>query len=262
MPDAITSLVVNGTTIEAIDKGQGRPILFLHPGIGIDPGAPVLNELAKGGRVIAPSHPGFGTSQWPKGMTTVDDVSSFYLDLLEELDLRDVLVVGVGLGGWIAAEIAVKDSSRLSRLVMANPIGVKIGDRETRDIADIYAMTDKQLAELVYADPAKMIPNTKALPESELMLMARSRESTGRYAWTPYMHNPKLKQRLHRIRIPALVLWGDADRVVTPDYGRAFAAAIPGAHFATIEGAGHFPHLEQPDAFANRIIAFLQEASR
>src|SRR5664279_5135015 len=125
MPDAITSLVVNGTTIEAVERGQGRPILFLHPGIGIDPAAPVLIELAKGGRVIAPSHPGFGTSQLPKGMTTVDDVSYFYLDLLDELDLHDVLVVGVGLGGWLAAEIAVKNSSRLSRLVLANAIGVK-----------------------------------------------------------------------------------------------------------------------------------------
>ena len=96
-------------------SGQGRPILFLHPGIGIDPAAPVLTELAKGGRVIAPSHPGFGTSQLPKGMTSVDDVSYFYLDLLEQLDLRDVLVVGVGLGGWLAAEIAVKNSTRLSR---------------------------------------------------------------------------------------------------------------------------------------------------
>ena len=83
MPDAIKSMVVNGVTIEAVERGQGRPILFLHPGIGIDPDAPVLTELAKGGRVIAPSHPGFGTSQLPKGMTTVDDVSYFYLDLLE-----------------------------------------------------------------------------------------------------------------------------------------------------------------------------------
>ena len=83
MPDAIKSMVVNGTTIEYVERGTGRPILFLHPGIGIDPDAPVLHELAKGGRVIAPSHPGFGTSQLPKGMTTVDDVSYFYLDLLE-----------------------------------------------------------------------------------------------------------------------------------------------------------------------------------
>src|SRR6476660_9308424 len=112
MPDAIKSLVVNGVTIEAVEHGSGRPILFLHPGIGIDPAAPVLTELAKGGRVIAPSHPGFGTSQLPKGMSTVDDLAYFYLDMIEQLDLRDVLLIGVGLGGWIAAEIAVKDQSR------------------------------------------------------------------------------------------------------------------------------------------------------
>src|SRR6195952_2811527 len=153
MSDAITSLVVNGTTIEAVDKGQGRPILFLHPGIGIDPDAPVLAALAKGGRVIAPSHPGFGTSQLPKGMTTVDDISYFYLDLLEQLDLHDVLMVGVGLGGWIAAEIAVKDSSRLSRLVMANAVGVKIGDRETRDIVDIWSVMPDEFNALAYFDP-------------------------------------------------------------------------------------------------------------
>ncbi|MGH6742672.1 MAG: alpha/beta fold hydrolase, partial [Bradyrhizobium sp.] len=105
--DAITSLVVNGTTIEAVDRGKGRTILFLHPGIGIDPAAPVLARLASGGRVIAPSHPGFSTSQLPKGMTTVDDIAYFYLDMLEQLDLRDILVVGIGLGAWIAAEIAV-----------------------------------------------------------------------------------------------------------------------------------------------------------
>ena len=108
-------LSCTGTTIEAVDKGQGRPILFLHPGIGIDPAAPVLADLAKAGRVIAPSHPGFGRAQLPKGMTTVDDVSYFYLDLLDTLDLHDVLVVGVGLGGWLAAEIATKNSTRLSR---------------------------------------------------------------------------------------------------------------------------------------------------
>ena len=98
MPDTIESMVVNGVTITAVDRGKGRPILFLHPGIGIDPAAPVLAELARGGRVIAPSHPGFGASQLPKGMTSVDDVSYFYRDLLDQLDLRDVLAVGVEIG--------------------------------------------------------------------------------------------------------------------------------------------------------------------
>src|SRR5205809_3357391 len=105
MPDAIKSMVVNGVTIEAVERGSGRPILFLHPGIGIDPAAPVLTALAKGGRVIAPSHPGFGASQRPKSMTTADDVAYFYLDLIEQLDLSDALVVGIGLGGWLACEI-------------------------------------------------------------------------------------------------------------------------------------------------------------
>jgi pimeloyl-ACP methyl ester carboxylesterase len=172
------------------------------------------------------------------------------------------VVVGVSLGGWIAAEMAVKSCERISCLLLANTVGIKVGSRETRDVADIYAITDKQLGELVYTDPARMARDAKTLPPSELTLMARSRESTGRYGWTPYMHDPKLKGRLRRIHIPTLVLWGEADRVVTPDYGRAFAAAIPGARFVTVEGAGHFPHLEQPDAFVRRILEFVEEARR
>jgi pimeloyl-ACP methyl ester carboxylesterase len=177
---------------------------------------------------------------------------------MEAMDLRDCVVVGLSLGGWIAAEMAVKTTERCSHLVLVDSVGIKSGDRETRDIADIYAITDKQLAELVYADPQAMSRNVKALPESELIMIARAREATGRYAWTPYMHDPKLKGRLHRVHVPTLVLWGEADRVASPDYGRKFAAAIPNAHFALVEGAGHFPHLEQPGALARRIVDFVE----
>ena len=256
MPDAIKSLVVNGVTIEAVERGSGRPILFLHPGIGIDPAAPVLTELAKGGRVIAPSHPGFGTSQLPKGMTSVDDVSYFYLDLLEQLDLHDVLVVGVGLGGWIAAEIAVKNETRLSQLVMANAVGVKISDRETRDIVDIWALLPNEFNALAYHDPKNGERDYKTLPEAESLAAARNREAYARLAWSPYMHNPKLKSRLHRIGLPTLFLWGTADRILSESYGRGYCALIPGARFETIERAGHFPHLEQPDEFARRVLGF------
>src|SRR5258705_407144 len=154
--------------------------------------------------------------------------------------------------------MVVKSCAGISALVLADAVGIKAGDREHRDIADIYAITDKQLGELTYADPAKMMPNLKAMPESDLVAMARSRESTGRYAWSPYMHNPKLKGRLHRIRVPALLLSCAADRVVTPAYGRAFAAALPIARFETIEGAGHFPHLEQPVAFPRPVTTFME----
>lgn len=255
---AISSIAVNGTTIELVDRGHGRPILFLHPGIGIDFDAPVLTALERGGRVIAPSHPGFGTSQLPKGMSSVDDVSYFYLDLLEQLDLNDVLMIGVGLGGWIAAEIAVKDASRLSALVMGNPVGVKIGDRETRDIVDIWSIMPDEFNKLAYHDPKNGERDYKNLPEAASLAAARNREAYARVAWSPYMHNPKLKSRLHRVSVPTLFLWGTADRVLSEAYGRGYCALIPDARFETIERAGHFPHIEQPDEFASRALGFAE----
>src|SRR5262245_52756674 len=170
--DTTRSIVVNGTTIELVERGQGRPILFLHPGIGIDPAAAVLAALARGGRLIAPSHPGFGNSQLPKGMTSVDDLSYFYLDLFEQLDLRDTLVIGVGLGGWLAAEIAVKTTERSSHLVMANAVGVKVGDRETRDIVDIWSLMPDQIDALAYFDPKAGKRDYKTLPEAESIVAA------------------------------------------------------------------------------------------
>ena len=262
----VSSIVVNGIRVELIERGAGKPLLFLHPGIGISPTAPVLGALVRGARLLAPSHPGFGTSELAKGMSTVDDLSYFYLDLLEQLDLRDMLVVGVGLGAWIAAEIAVKSTERLSRLVMANAIGIKVGDRETRDIVDIWAIMPDEFNELAYFDPSMGKRDYKNLSDSEALATARNREATARLCWSPYMHNPKLTGRLHRICIPTLFLWGTADRILSENYGRAYCAAIPGARFETIERAGHFPHIEQPEEFTHRVLAFAdagaQEAPR
>jgi len=252
----MSTFIVNAVRIELIDRGHGRPILFLHPHIGLDPSTPVLAMLAEGGRLIAPSHPGFGHSERPAGITTVDDLAYFYLDLMDALDLRDTLVIGVSLGAWIAAAIAVKSTVRMARLVLGNPVGIKVGDRETRDILDIFAMVEGEFLEKAFADPAVGRRDYRAMREDEVTVVARNREAAALYAWSPYMHDPKLKGRLHRIRIPTLVLWGAADRLVGEAYGRAFAAAVPGAEFETIAGAGHFPHVEQPKAFAGRARAF------
>jgi pimeloyl-ACP methyl ester carboxylesterase len=252
----VSTIIVNGAHIEMIDRGHGRPILFLHPHIGLDPLAPVLGVLAEGGRLIAPSHPGFGHSERPAGITTVDDLAYFYLDLMDALDLRDALVIGVSLGAWIAAEIAVKSTERIAGLVLGNPVGIKVGDRETRDILDIFAMLEGEFLEKTFANPAVGQRDYRAMTDDEVTVVARNREAAALYAWSPYMHDPKLKGRLHRIRIPTLVLWGTADRLVGEAYGRAFAAAVPGAKFETIAGAGHFVHIEQPKAFAGRALAF------
>jgi pimeloyl-ACP methyl ester carboxylesterase len=258
----MTSIIINGARIELIERGSGAPLLFLHPGIGIDPDAPVLDALARSRRVIAPSHPGFGNSELPKGVGTVDDLSYFYLDLLDQLDLRETLVVGVGLGAWIAAAIAVKSCERLAQLVLANAVGIKVGDRETRDIVDIWAITADELDALAFHDPSIARRDYRNLPEAAALVAARNREATARFCWSPYMHDPKLKARLHRIRIPTLFLWGTADRVLSEPYGRAYCAAVPGARFETIERAGHYPHIEQPEELARRALAFADAASR
>jgi pimeloyl-ACP methyl ester carboxylesterase len=251
-------LTLHGIRLQVIERGQGRPLLWLHGEEGLDAEAPFLERLGACGRVIAPTHPGFGHSPDADGLDTVDDLSYLYLDLLAERDARDAVVIGASLGGWIAAALAVKSTARLSRLILVAPVGIKVGGRETRDIPDIWALEPDEVLRLTWADPARAAVDYTKLPEDRVMAIARDREATALYGWEPYLHDPKLKGRLHRVDVPTLLLWGADDRFVTPAYyGAAYRALIPGARLETIAGAGHFPHLERPDAFVERVAAFV-----
>jgi pimeloyl-ACP methyl ester carboxylesterase len=252
--DTLTEIA--GVRLELIRRGQGRPLLFLHPAIGLRPTDPVLDELAQNFSVLAPSHPGFGKSELPRHITTVDDLAYFYLDLLEVLDLRDVTLAGVSFGGWIAAEIAIKSTERLSRLVLADAVGIKVGDREHPDIVDIFTTRQSEIDRLAFHDPAVGTVDHAKISDEDAATLFRNREATALFAWSPYMYDPKLASRLHRIRIPTLFLWGASDRIALPEYGLAYSRLIPGAQFELINEAGHYPHLERPEAFARRIADF------
>ena len=247
---------IAGASIEILRRGKGRAILFLHPHIGMHGSQSFIELLAREAQVVAPSHPGFGHSELPRGMSTVDDMSYFYLDLIEQLDLRDLVVVGASFGGWIAAEIATKTCERLSRLVLLGAVGAKFGGRDTSDIVDIFATPRSRWEELSFRNPAVWLRDYESLPEDELTAMARNREATALFAWNPYMYDPKLRARLHRIRIPTLVLWGAHDGFAPLAYGRSYCAAVPGSKFEEIAESGHFPHMEQPEAVARRVIEF------
>ena len=249
------SLVVNGTRIDLIEKGSGPPLLYLHAENGIEPAAAAIEELAKHARVIAPTHPGYGRSELPKGMRSVDDLSYFYLDLLDQLDLKDLTVVGAGFGAWIAAEIAVKPGA--DGAAGDGQCGRRQG-RRPRDPRhrDIFAITEPEYIAIAYCDPDVGKRDYKALPDAEVLAAARAREATARFAWNPYFHNPRLKSRLHRIRIPTLFLWGTHDRMLSEAYGRAYCGMIAGARFEPIDHAGHFPDHEQPKIFAEKVLAF------
>jgi pimeloyl-ACP methyl ester carboxylesterase len=251
-------LLAAGVPLSYLDLGEGPPMLVLHGAGGLLPQAPFLNLLAKHGRVIAPTHPGFGTAELPDWIDSVDDLAYLYLDLLDALDLRDVTLIGFSMGGWIAAEIAVKSTARIARLILVDSVGIKISDRLTRDITDIFGTDPRDLQRLTYFDTAKA-PKLSDMSDEELEIVARNREASALYLWEPYCHNPKLTRRLHRITVPALVLWGENDGIVTPDYGRAFAERIPCARFEVIAAAGHAPQNEQPEAFVERVARFIGE---
>ena len=251
-------LTLHGVQLDVYEQGQGRPILVLHGEDGPFPQAPFFSLLANQGRVILPTHPGFGHAPDVADIDTVDDLAYLYLDLLDEYDLQGTIVIGCSLGGWIAAEMAVKSTARLSRLVLVAPLGIKIGDRETRDIPDIFALPPEEVVRLQYHDPTQGSVDYTSLSDDELLVIARNREATALYAWEPYFHNPKLRQRLHRIAIPTLLVWGARDGFVTSGYyGAAYRDAIPNAQLAVIDRAGHWPHVEQPETVVERVGAFL-----
>jgi pimeloyl-ACP methyl ester carboxylesterase len=255
-----SSLTVAGLALECYQRGQGRPVLLLHGAGGPRPAAPFMDMLAERVRLIAPSHPGFGNSPLPDWFDSIDDLAYLYLDLLEQLELRDVVLIGLSMGGWTAAEMAIKCAHRLSKLILVDAVGCKFKDRETREIPDIWALPPAEVNKLTYYDPEKFAPKIDQLSDEALRAVARNREAAAMYLWEPYMHSPKLSRRLHRINVPTLLVWGAADGLVTPDYGRSYCAAIPGARMEIIDRAGHTPHNEQPEAFVETVMRFIEGA--
>ncbi|MDB5576856.1 MAG: alpha/beta hydrolase fold protein [Bradyrhizobium sp.] len=258
--DDVKRTSLSGVDLEYIDRGEGRPILFLHPWIGLSKDLPALAALAGHGRVIACWHPGFARSSLPRHFSTVDDLAYFYLDLLDHLELDDCLVVGVSFGAWVAAEIAIKSCARISALVLADPVGIKVGGSEDAHIVDHFSIDHEDFARLAYADPALGRIDVAQLDDEEAQIIACNRDATALFGWMPYMYDPKLGDRLHRIKVPTLVMKGERDQIISDAYVARFAELLPNSQLETIADAGHFPHIEQPELFVEQVIAFSKRA--
>ena len=250
-------MAVAGIDLELTETGSGAPLLMLHGAGGFDPRHPFNALLAKRHRLICPSHPGFGKSALPDWLDSVDDIAHVYLELMDLLGLPTVDLIGCSIGGWIAAEMATKAPERFTKLIFVGPVGVKTGSKDRLDIPDVFALPAAELDGLLFRDPARGSADPASLTDDELAIMVRNRETLALIAWEPYMHNPKLKYRLHRITAPTLFLRGDNDGLISDEYLRAYARLVPKARLATIADAGHAPHLEQPEAFAATALAFL-----
>ena len=247
-----------GAQIEVERIGDGPPLVLLQSAEAYEAGLDLVDRLAGTREVFLPWAPGYGGSPLPEAVRTIDDVAYIYLDLIEHYDLRGAVLVGCSLGGWIAAEMATKTCERLSRLVLVDPLGAKFGGAYDRDIEDIYFLPFDRVKAIKFADPRRdPLDDMTGLSEDQAIEVARHRETTARLCWEPYFHNPALTRRLHRIAAPTLVLWGADDRFVSPEYGRAYAGRIPDSRFVSIARAGHYPHIEQPDAFMDAVSSFL-----
>lgn len=247
---------IAGVDLEIVERGTGPALLFLHAGEDLGAQRPWLDRLAERHRVIAPSHPGFGGSPLPDWIGNVDDLAYLYLDLADKLKLDGATLVGCSFGGWIAAEMLVRSSARFSRVALASPFGIKVSGRDTRDIADMHAMSRAEFLAHAWADPARGDIDMAALPDAELRGLVSGREALCLFGWRPYMHNPRLKNWLHRIDKPTLLVWGAADRILSPAYRAGWSEALPSSRFVTVADAGHFPHQEQPQRFAAAIAEF------
>lgn len=264
MSEPATSTVeLQGQPLELSVTGSGRSILFLSAGVWLASDAAFASDLAGLGRVTAPVHPGFGRHDAANHLTSADDLAYLYLDLVEHIlsgasGANDVIVVAASLGAYVAAQMAVKSCQRIAGLVLIGPTGVKAGNRDSRDYVDLFAHAEPELVKLVFADPARFHTDLADLPEAAVTDRVRAREALARFVWQPYMHDPKLVRRLHRITAPTLVLRGAEDRIVVPAVADLLAGKIAGARREMIGGAGHMPHVEQPAATLATIAKFIE----
>ncbi len=248
---------IAGVELELREQGRGAPLVYLHGGAGIALDLPFLAQLAGDRHIVAPSHPGFGKSSLPDWLDSVDDIVHVYLELMDHLDLRRTDVIGFSIGGWIAADLATKVPERIGRLVLIGPVGVKTGPADKLDVPDVFAMPRERLDRLRFHDPARNPVDLAAMSDEELHIVARNSETLALLTWEPYMHDPKLKHRLHRVSVPTLFLRGASDGIVSAEYVARYAKLIPKARIATIAEAGHLPHVEQPQATLAQIRHFL-----
>ena len=241
-----TVAVADGVDFTVEDSDRTRPFLVLHGGGGVATVRGFADLLAERthSRVLVPTHPGFGGTVRPAGLATTRDLAAAYIALLDELGLADVTVIGNSFGGWVAAEMALLHSPRLSGAVIVDGIGIEV---DGHPMASVRGLAPADLAKLSFHDPVKAPrpPAGSAGPSPDIAALVA-------YAG-PSMSDPTLADRLGDLDVPVHVIWGESDGIVTPDYGRAYADAIGTSAFTLLPRAGHLPQLETPEELLGAI---------
>ena len=248
-------VAIAGGQLELLEGGRGDPLLVLHHDIGNPGWLPFYQDLAREFAVYVPSHPGYGQSSRPSWMRSVRDVAVVYQWLLADLELDGVSLVGLGFGGWIAAEMAAMAPRGFRRLVLVDAMGIQPPEGEILDQALVSYI---EYARAGFHDQAKFEqvfgrePSTDQLETWDI-----NREMTFRIAWKPYMYSQTLPHLLGGVAAPALVIWGSDDRIVPLSCGERYARSLPKARLEVLEACGHFVEMERPTELATLVREFL-----
>ncbi|HEV2188277.1 MAG TPA: alpha/beta hydrolase [Stellaceae bacterium] len=238
-----------GAQIRLLRGGRdgAEPLVFLHGAGGHTGWMGFLDELARDYAIYAPEHPGFGRSDDPPWLDEVGDLAYFYLDFLDTLGLDRVHLIGTSFGGWTAAELAVRNQSRLASLTLVGAVGIT--DASGQPVDDLFRLSTEENLRRFYADPDRAARRLGDMANIDMNLVAKNRATVQRLAYRPRYHNPGLAKWLHRITVPTLLIWGDKDGLVPVRFGEAYHALIPGSRLVVLENAGHAPFDEQKEAF-------------
>ena len=255
--------------VELHEGGGGgpAPLVYLHSANGEAAGLELLDLLARGRRVLAPVFPGFGSSEGIEQIEDIEDAAFHLLDLLDRLDIPSADLLGTSLGGWMAAELAVRWPGRVRRLVLVNAVGLYV---EGSPIKEIFGRPLDELAGELFADPefpvaalmremAKTGNDPSALPFELLRPVLQAQGVTAKLGWNPYLHDPKLRGRLGRISAPTLVVHASKDGILPRSHAEAYVAGIPRARLAVVVDAAHLAVMERPVELSDMIASFLDE---
>ena len=249
-----TYVEVGGCRTHLRRGGAGSPLLFLHGATGMPVVMPFMQKLAARFDVLVPEHPGYGRSDEPEWLENIHDLAYFYLQFIKQLGLKDLVLIGGSLGGWIAMEIAVRDTSRLRNLILVGPAGIAAPGVEP---ADIFLLPPEEVVRRLFHDQ-KIAQQRLAEPltAEAIDIGLKNRHTTARLGWEPRLHDPFLPKWLHRIDVPVKIIWGKDDRILPVAFLDEYRKRMPKAETEVFESCGHLPHAEKADQFVDSVVKF------
>lgn len=250
---------VGAIRVRLLSAGEGATVLFLHGSGGLPVWNRFFEALSQKFRVLVPEHPGFGSDTHAERIRNIADLAMYYLDFLDSLAVGPVHLIGHSLGGWAAAELATRNCTKLKSLTLIAPAGLRV---KGVPMGDNFIWSPEELTRNLYHDQGLAVEIlNRPLTEEEADRQLTNRFMAARLGWEPRLFSPRLSQWLHRIAVPALLIWGREDRLIPSSYAGEWETGIQHLRKYMIAGCGHVPYIEKPADTASAVVEFLGTAS-